>query len=218
MSEQEYRTTFSKNLKYYMELFNKTQSDLVNDLKLSQSTVSNWCTGTKLPRMNKIQMLADYFGVDKSDLLNNKDIPPHSVEYLRVTNLVNIYFNGVMHWSEDKFVKEEETCVLRGHFSDLLSRYKSLIEHFCYANLRWKNERKAYIELYKNKEQYRSYSDIKTLYIKQELEHELGDLEDWIKAFPSWIARNVSDADNDNISIIDPANQSTDVAPPAEDT
>lgn len=46
--------------------------DLVNDLQLSQSTVSNWCTGLKLPRMNKIQMLADYFGIEKSDLLERK--------------------------------------------------------------------------------------------------------------------------------------------------
>lgn len=73
MSEEEYKKIFSKNLKHYMEINNKNQMSLVNDLNLSQSTVSNWCTGAKLPRMNKVQMLADYFGIEKSDLLENKN-------------------------------------------------------------------------------------------------------------------------------------------------
>ena len=73
MSESEYKKIFSNNLKYYMDLNKKNQMDLVNDLTLSQSTVSNWCTGLKLPRMNKIQMLADYFGIEKSDLLEKHE-------------------------------------------------------------------------------------------------------------------------------------------------
>lgn len=72
MSESDYKRIFSKNLKTYMDLNNKSQIDIVNDLHLSQSTVSNWCTGLKLPRMDKVQMLADYFGIEKSDLLEDK--------------------------------------------------------------------------------------------------------------------------------------------------
>lgn len=72
MADDEYKKIFSKNLKYYMNLNNKNQMDLINDLSLSSSTVSNWCTGLKLPRMDKVQMLADYFGILKSDLLENK--------------------------------------------------------------------------------------------------------------------------------------------------
>lgn len=59
----------------YMDINNKTQMDLMNDLGLSSSTVSNWCTGLKLPRMGKIQMLADYFGINKSDLIEDKSEP-----------------------------------------------------------------------------------------------------------------------------------------------
>lgn len=72
MSEDEYRRVFSKRLNYYMSLNNKNQMDLMNDLDLSSSTVSSWCTGKKLPRMGKIQMLADYFHIEKSDLLEDK--------------------------------------------------------------------------------------------------------------------------------------------------
>ena len=72
MAENDYRQIFSKNLKHYMNLSHKNQMDLMRDLNLSSSTVSNWCTGTKLPRMNKVQMLADYFGIEKSDLIEEK--------------------------------------------------------------------------------------------------------------------------------------------------
>lgn len=80
MSEADYRKVFSRKLKYYMELKGKNQMDLMADLGLSSSTVSSWCTGSKMPRMGKVQMLADYFGVNKSDLIeetaNSQSIIP----------------------------------------------------------------------------------------------------------------------------------------------
>lgn len=85
MRDVEYKEIFSKKLKHYMEANGKNQMDLMRDLKLSSSTVSSWCTGQKLPRMGKIQMLADYFGVNKSDLIEDKpasnDIPPNATPY-----------------------------------------------------------------------------------------------------------------------------------------
>lgn len=74
MAEDDYKKVFAKNLRKYMELNKKNQVDLMNDLHLSSSTVSNWCTGLKLPRMDKVQILADYFHINKSDLIEeNKD-------------------------------------------------------------------------------------------------------------------------------------------------
>lgn len=72
MSDNDYKKVFSNNLKYYMNKRNKKQNDLINDLGLSSSTVSNWCTGEKLPRMDKVQILADYLHINKSDLLEEK--------------------------------------------------------------------------------------------------------------------------------------------------
>lgn len=74
MIDDEYRSIFVKKLKYYMELNNINQMDLMKEFGLSSSTISDWCTGKKLPRMGKIQMLADYFGINKSDLLEEKEI------------------------------------------------------------------------------------------------------------------------------------------------
>lgn len=72
MNDDDYKRVFSSRLKHYMQINGKNQTDLMRDLGLGSSTVSSWCTGQKLPRMGKIQMLADYFGINKSDLLEDK--------------------------------------------------------------------------------------------------------------------------------------------------
>lgn len=72
MSEDEYRKIFSKNLNYFMSLNNKTQIDIINDLGFNKSAVSTWCNGTRLPRMDKVDALAKYFGINRSDLIENR--------------------------------------------------------------------------------------------------------------------------------------------------
>lgn len=72
MSEDDYKKVFAERLSFYMQKCEKTQNDIVRDFGYSASTVSDWCNGKKLPRMDKIQALADYFGIEKSDLIENK--------------------------------------------------------------------------------------------------------------------------------------------------
>lgn len=72
MSEDRYKQIFSQNLRYYMSLNNKEQIDLINDLGFNKSAVSTWCNGTRLPRMDKVNMLAEYFNINRSDLIEEK--------------------------------------------------------------------------------------------------------------------------------------------------
>lgn len=65
---------FSKRLNYFMNLNGKSQSDLINELGINKSTISTWCNGSKMPRMGTIQTLADYFGIMKSDLIDEKPV------------------------------------------------------------------------------------------------------------------------------------------------
>lgn len=62
------KKVFAQNLNYYLTTRGKTQNDLVRDLEITASTVSDWANGKKYPRVDKMQMLADYFGILKSDL------------------------------------------------------------------------------------------------------------------------------------------------------
>lgn len=68
MDKDEQKKIFSSNLKKQLSLHNKTQSDIVNDLHITSSTVSDWVNGKKYPRMDKVQLLADYLGIWKSNL------------------------------------------------------------------------------------------------------------------------------------------------------
>ena len=72
MSEDKVRKIFSKNLTNQLSLHGKTQKDLVDFIHVSSSTVSNWCTGQKLPRMDKIQAIAVWLGINTSDLIEEK--------------------------------------------------------------------------------------------------------------------------------------------------
>lgn len=76
MSEDAYKAIFSVNLKRMMSINDKTQIDIVKDLDFDKSTVSSWVNGTRLPRMDKVQQLADYFGCLRSDLIENKPAAP----------------------------------------------------------------------------------------------------------------------------------------------
>lgn len=82
MGEDQYKKIFSKNLKKYMDINEKTQTDLINDLNLNKSAVSTWCNGTRLPRMDKVDLLAKYFGISRSDLIEEKDDQPDTLYYL----------------------------------------------------------------------------------------------------------------------------------------
>lgn len=90
MSEDEIRKIFSKNLTNLLEERNKSQKDLVDFIGVSSSTVSNWCTGQKLPRMDKVQLIANWLGVSNSDLLENKKTEPQ----LTYEDMIRIYTRG----------------------------------------------------------------------------------------------------------------------------
>ncbi|MDE6425833.1 MAG: helix-turn-helix domain-containing protein [Ruminococcus sp.] len=64
---------FANNLTYYMKINNIDRYKLCDDLKFHYSTVSEWLNGKKYPRIDKIEMIADYFHIKKSDLIESQE-------------------------------------------------------------------------------------------------------------------------------------------------
>ena len=64
---------FASNLKMYMDLHGKSRKDVCEDLGISYYTFSDWCNAKKFPRINSLEALANYFGIEKSDLLERKE-------------------------------------------------------------------------------------------------------------------------------------------------
>lgn len=71
MSDDAIKKAFSNNLKYYMSMNGIKQIDIMKDLDIPSATISSWVNGVRLPRMEKIQELATYLGITKSDLIEN---------------------------------------------------------------------------------------------------------------------------------------------------
>jgi repressor LexA len=66
------REIFARNLKAILRQKGLDQVDLANYMGVSSSTASDWCTGKKYPRVDKMQKMADWLGVLKSDLTEEK--------------------------------------------------------------------------------------------------------------------------------------------------
>lgn len=69
---EEYRKIFIKNLNKYLDSFQMNQADLANRLSVNKSVVSSWLSGSRYPRMNTMEKIANIFNIEKSDLIENK--------------------------------------------------------------------------------------------------------------------------------------------------
>lgn len=72
MSDLGNRKTFAENLTAYIERSGKTKKEIADDLDFPYSTFNEWTTGKKYPRMKNIEILANYFRIQKSDLIERK--------------------------------------------------------------------------------------------------------------------------------------------------
>ena len=69
MSDIGNKEIFAKNLTYYIKRHGKEQKEVADAIGVPSSTFNNWVKGNKYPRIDKIEMLANYFGIMKSDLI-----------------------------------------------------------------------------------------------------------------------------------------------------
>lgn len=86
----------------------KKQQDLIQDLKISSATLSQWVNGKMFPRMDKVEMLASYFNISPTDLITDPyDKPKPSANPLMMAKLLestpSLYelFNVVLNLQED---------------------------------------------------------------------------------------------------------------------
>lgn len=66
------KETMAKNLSYYVERSGKSQKEISEELGFSRTIFNEWLKGKKYPRIDKIEIMANYFGILKSDLIEDK--------------------------------------------------------------------------------------------------------------------------------------------------
>lgn len=63
------KSVMAENLKRLMQIKGVNATEICNTLDFKHNTFSDWVNGRRYPRIDKIEMMANYFGVDKSELI-----------------------------------------------------------------------------------------------------------------------------------------------------
>lgn len=69
MSDFGNKEVFSKNIKKFMEINNVDRYKLAEALDIKYTTLSDWINGKIYPKIDKIELIANYFNVSKSALI-----------------------------------------------------------------------------------------------------------------------------------------------------
>ena len=84
MSDLGNKEVFAKNLKYYMDRNGKDRNQICADLpQIAYTTLATWLQAKAYPRIDMIELLANYFGILKSDLVEDK--------MNLAKNIINVY-------------------------------------------------------------------------------------------------------------------------------
>ena len=72
MADEELRRLFAIKLNKFLEMNDYNQADLARHMHVSTATTAKWCTGQTIPRIDKIQSICNWLGIEKTDLLEDK--------------------------------------------------------------------------------------------------------------------------------------------------
>ena len=73
---------FAKNLQYYMDMRNVTRNDLCEALGVKYTTLTDWVNAKTYPRIDKIELMARYFGINKADLVEERTAKEQAIANL----------------------------------------------------------------------------------------------------------------------------------------
>lgn len=80
----------SENLQYYMNMYSVNNKELSEIVGVSESTVGKWLLKKSTPRMGVIEKLANYFNIQKSDLLEERIASHSNVKPIDLSDSINI--------------------------------------------------------------------------------------------------------------------------------
>ncbi|EFQ49076.1 LexA family transcriptional regulator [Lactobacillus iners] len=105
---------FSQNLKYYMYKYGVDRNALCDTLGFKYMTVSDWINAKTYPRIDKIEILANYFNIKKSDLVEKQT--DKQIDILPVYNqLADIRKHKVYSYAQQQL--DEQNSNLNEHRS-----------------------------------------------------------------------------------------------------
>ncbi|QVK11710.1 helix-turn-helix transcriptional regulator [Weissella ceti] len=73
MATSEGKAIMGKNIKRLLKQNSMTAARLSEIVGVSTATISDWSNGKTYPRIDKIETMAEYFGISKSDLVEDPE-------------------------------------------------------------------------------------------------------------------------------------------------
>lgn len=87
MSNLGNKEILAQNLSHYLDKTGRDQREVAEVVGVAPSTFNEWVKGKKYPRVDKIQMLADYFGIRMSDLIEEVGDKGHAPSEPKLTGV-----------------------------------------------------------------------------------------------------------------------------------
>ena len=76
MNEGENKQIMARNIKRFMDQKGVTNQQICDALGFKYTTFMDWIKGVTYPRIGKVEAMANYFGCEKSDLIEDKKEKP----------------------------------------------------------------------------------------------------------------------------------------------
>lgn len=76
MSNLGNKKIMAKNIRHYMDIAQVNQTEICTTLGIKMPTFSDWVNAKTYPRIDKIELMANYFGISKADLVEEHTTPP----------------------------------------------------------------------------------------------------------------------------------------------
>lgn len=100
------KSNFKNNLIYYLNLRQKTQSDLAKSIGVAKTTISSYVNGVSTPRLDKIDKICDFLNISRDDLLENHNDSSNDEEILNLARYIfeltdedkNFIINTIKHF------------------------------------------------------------------------------------------------------------------------
>lgn len=114
MNDTNSRTILAKNIRHYMEQNNKTRNEMCEALGVKYTTFADWVNAKTYPRIDRIEQMAAYFGIEKSDLLEER-LPKGAIPYQKRPTqpipIVGVVSCGIPLLAEDNIEGYYETSL-----------------------------------------------------------------------------------------------------------
>lgn len=93
-----------KNLIFYLKKLDLTQTEFAREMGYPETTVSNWFNKNTYPRPDKIQEMANYFGVRRTDLTENNEVQQEPLKNAKSIPIIGTIAAGTPILAEENIV------------------------------------------------------------------------------------------------------------------